>query len=410
MARINEGFLLLQSSYLFSDIAKRVNEFNKNNTGPGLIRMGIGDVTEPLPQACVKAFHQAVDEMSDRQTFKGYGPEQGYDFLREEICKNDYQDNNIAVLPDEIFVSDGSKCDCGNIQEIFSLDSKIGIPDPVYPVYLDSNIMAGRGGRNIDGRYQGIYYLDTDKDTNFLPEPPEDKLDIVYLCSPNNPTGAVFTKEQLVRWVEYAKFHKSILLFDAAYCAFIKSPTLPRSIYEIPGAREVAIEFRSFSKTAGFTGTRCAFTVVPKECFAYSSPAYSCSGDKVSLHSLWLRRQSTKFNGVSYPVQRAAAAVYSEEGRREVVKLIDYYMENAKIIKSTFAHKGFQCFGGDDAPYVWIDAKSKSWDFFDNLLKTCSIVCTPGVGFGKCGEGYVRFSSFNSRENVLEAMSRIEKL
>lgn len=405
MAIVNDGFLLLQSSYLFSDIAKRVNEFEKNNTGARLIRMGIGDVTEPLPRACVSAFHLAVDELASKETFKGYGPEQGYAFLREAIALNDYQSLSVNVSADEIFISDGSKCDCGNIQELFSLESIMGIPDPVYPVYLDSNIMAGRGGKNNNGRYDGISYLDTGRSTGFLPVPPEEKLDVVYLCSPNNPTGAVFTREQLAAWVNYAQKHKAIILFDAAYFAFIQDPSLPRSIYEIEGAREVAIEFRSFSKTAGFTGTRCAFTVVPKECVAYAS-----SGDKVSLHSLWLRRQSTKFNGVSYPVQKAAAAIYTESGSQEVKELVSFYMDNAKIIKSTLLGKGYDCYGGDNAPYVWVDTKSNSWEFFDSLLKTCSIVCTPGVGFGKCGEGFVRFSAFNSRSNVTEAMERISKL
>ena len=403
MALVNQNFLNLKSSYLFSEISKRVGEFQKTNPSLPIIRMGIGDVTEPLPKACLDALHAATDEMGSHQTFHGYGPEQGYAFLREVICENDYKSLGLEVNPDEIFISDGSKCDCGNIQELFSADSKIGIPDPVYPVYLDSNVMAGRSGQSEGGRYSKIHYLDTSKETGFLPNPPKEKLDVVYLCSPNNPTGAVFTKQQLVSWVDYALKNKSILLFDAAYFAFIKDSELPRSIYEIEGARKVAIEFRSFSKTAGFTGTRCAFTVVPKECVAYSE-----QGEEVSLHSLWLRRQSTKFNGVSYPIQKAAAAIYSEQGKKEVSNLINHYLQNARIIRDSLKDKGLYCVGGDNSPYVWVETGGDSWEFFDKLLRQISVVCTPGAGFGKSGEGFVRFSAFNSKANVEEAMRRFK--
>lgn len=402
MAKVNQNYLSLKASYLFSEIAKRVSEYEKASPKLPLVRMGIGDVTEPLPDACVKALHDATDEMTKKSSFKGYGPEQGYLFLRELISKNDFGSLNVEVSPDEIFISDGSKCDTGNIQEIFANDSIIGIPDPVYPVYLDSNVMAGRAGEFKEGRYAAIKYLDTSKDNNFLPMPPTYKLDIVYLCSPNNPTGAVFTKKELEDWVHYAKQNNSIILFDAAYYAFIKDSMLPRSIYEIEGAKDVAIEFRSYSKTAGFTGTRCAFTVVPKNCRAFAE-----DGSEVSLHSLWLRRQSTKFNGVSYPIQKAAAATYSEEGVAQISKLIDGYMGNAKIIRDFFETKGYECIGGDNSPYIWVYTGQDSWAFFDKLLNQYGIVCTPGVGFGKCGEGYVRFSAFNSRENVNVAIDRL---
>jgi LL-diaminopimelate aminotransferase len=405
MALVNQNYLNLKSSYLFSEIAKRINIYQEQKHDLPLIRMGIGDVTEPLPKVCIKALHDATEEMAKRETFKGYGPEQGYLFLRELISKNDYESNNLNISADEIFISDGSKCDSGNFQELFSLDSRVGIPDPVYPVYLDSNVMAGRSGEEDNGRYSKINYLETSKETGFLPNPPDSKLDIIYLCSPNNPTGAVFTKERLQAWVDYALENKSILLFDAAYYAFIKDTELPRSIYEIPRAREVAVEFRSFSKTAGFTGTRCAFTVVPKECFLYAE-----NNEKISLHALWLRRQSTKFNGVSYPIQKAAAAIYSEEGKKEVQNLINFYLENALIIKNSLESKGLYCIGGDNAPYVWVEIKGDSWEYFDKMLNKIAVVCTPGVGFGNAGRGYVRFSAFNSRENVEEAMLRLDQM
>lgn len=405
MALVNESFLNLKSSYLFSEIAKRVNQFVKDNPEKQLIRLGIGDVTMPLPDACRQALHTATDEMGSVETFKGYGPEQGYAFLREAIAKNDYQEYGVAVSPEEIFVSDGSKCDTGNFQELFASSVRVGIPDPVYPVYLDSNVMAGRGTEFLDGRYLGIQYLETNKDSGFLPVPPDRVIDVIYLCSPSNPTGAVFNRQQLTAWVEYAKKHKSIILFDAAYCSFVQDPELPKSIYEIPGARELAVEFRSFSKNAGFTGTRCAFTVVPKECSVYDQ-----KGNAHSLHALWLRRQSTKFNGVSYPIQKAAEAVYSPEGKKQTADLVTYYMNNAKKMKTTLEGLGYTCTGGENAPYVWVETGTDSWEFFDMLLNQSAIVCTPGAGFGKCGEGYVRFSAFNFAEKVDEAMDRMSAL
>ncbi len=405
MALVNEAFLNLKSSYLFSDIAKRVNQFVKDNPDVKLIRLGIGDVTLPLPEACRKALHDAADEMGSVETFKGYGPEQGYAFLREAIAKNDYQDSGIAISPEEIFVSDGSKCDTGNFQELFAHSVRIGIPDPVYPVYLDSNVMAGRGTEYVDGRYLGVQYLETGKETGFLPVPPDRVLDVIYLCSPNNPTGALFTREELTAWVEYARKHKSIILFDAAYCEFVMDPEFPRSIFEIPGARELAVEFRSFSKNAGFTGVRCAFTVVPKECSVFDQ-----KGNAHSLHALWLRRQSTKFNGVSYPVQKAAEAVYSAEGKKQTLELVSYYLNNAKKMRATLEEMGYSCVGGENSPYVWVETGTDSWEFFDMLLTKVGVVCTPGVGFGKCGEGYVRFSAFNFSEKVDEAMERVREL
>lgn len=405
MAFLNENYLDLKPSYLFSDIAKRVSAFSAENPDANIIKLGIGDVTEPLPQVCLQALHKAVDEMGERSTFKGYGPEQGYAFLREAISKNDYQGRGIAISPEEIFVSDGSKCDTGNFQELFSADTKVGISDPVYPVYLDTTVMIGRAGKESEGRYSGVTYLDVTAENGYSPALPKSKVDLIFLCSPNNPTGATLSKEDLTKWVQYAKENKSIILFDAAYYAFVQDKNVPLSIYEIPGAKEVAVEFRSFSKTAGFTGTRCAFTVVPKECMVYSKV-----GEQISLHGLWLRRQSTKFNGVSYPVQKAAEAIYSEEGKKEIGKLISGYMNNAKKLRSLFETKGYVCAGGENAPYVWVNTGGSSWEFFDKLLKEAQIVCTPGVGFGKCGEGYVRFSAFNSAEKVDEAIERIKKI
>ncbi len=404
MIKINENYLKLQASYLFSDIAKRVTAFQDANPEKKIIRLGIGDVTRALPQACTDAFHKAVDEMADETSFRGYGPEQGYDFLREAIAKEDFQSRGADVSADEIFISDGAKCDCGNIQEIFSTDISVAIPDPVYPVYLDTNVMAGRTGEFTDGKYQGITYLDCNKENGFVPALPTEKADLIYLCFPNNPTGTTISKEDLKKWVDYAKENKSIILFDAAYEAFVNDKSLPRSIYEIEGAKEVAIEFRSFSKTAGFTGTRCAFAVVPKELMAYDE-----KGEKHSVHALWNRRHSTKFNGVSYPVQKAAEAVYSPEGKQQVQELISYYMKNAALIRKEIAELGYDIIGGDNSPYIWIDGKTDSWEFFDLLLNKAGVVCTPGAGFGKCGNGYIRISAFNSYENVVEAMARIKE-
>ncbi|MEN8130814.1 MAG: LL-diaminopimelate aminotransferase [Pseudomonadota bacterium] len=404
MIKINQNYHKLQASYLFSDIAKRVAAHQASNPQQSIIKLGIGDVTRALPKACIKAFHAAVDEMANDRTFHGYGPEQGYDFLREAIAREDFQARDASIEAGEIFVSDGAKCDSGNFQEIFSTDITIAIPDPVYPVYVDTNVMAGRTGEAHDGRYEGLIYLDGTKQNGFIPDLPKHPVDLIYLCFPNNPTGAMASKEQLQKWVDFARENKALILYDAAYEAFVQDQTLPRSIYQIKGAREVAIEFRSFSKTAGFTGTRCAFTVVPKECMAYTE-----GGDKVSVHSLWNRRHTTKFNSVSYPVQRAAEAVYSPEGKGQVKELVSYYLNNAKYIREQMESLGYECIGGENSPYIWIDGKTDSWEFFDMLLNKAGVVCTPGAGFGKCGEGYIRISAFNSLKNVQEAMFRIGK-
>jgi len=403
MIKINDNYKKLKASYLFSDIAKRVSNFTEANPDANIIRLGIGDVTRALPPVCIDALHKAVDEMAADSSFMGYGPEQGYAFLREKVAENDFAPRGVSISADEIFISDGSKCDTGNIQEIFAHDIKIAVPDPVYPVYVDTNVMAGRTGENIDGRYEGLVYLDSNKENGFVPAPPAEKVDLIYLCFPNNPTGATATKEQLKAWVDYARENNALILYDAAYVSFIRDDSIPHSIYEIEGADEVAIEFRSFSKNAGFTGTRCAFTVVPKKCRAFDS-----SGEKVDLHPLWLRRQSTKFNGVSYPIQRAAEAVYSEEGKKQVNELTDFYLENAAIILKTMTELGYSCTGGVNSPYIWVNVKTDSWESFDKLLNNAAVVCTPGTGFGNCGNGYIRISAFNSRENVIEAMERIK--
>jgi LL-diaminopimelate aminotransferase len=406
MALVNEHYQTLASSYLFSEIKNRVTKFQTTHPSASIIRMGIGDVTRPLPTACTDAFHKAIDEMTDPSTFRGYGPEQGYDFLRHEIVKNEYHLKGLkGITVDDIFVSDGSKCDSGNIQELFSLDSIIAVTDPVYPVYVDSNVMAGRAGTFKEGRYSKIEYLDCCEETNFLPLLPSQKVDIIYLCSPSNPTGTVMSRSNLQQWVEYATAHRAIILFDAAYSAFIRDPEIPRSIYEIPGAEKVAIEFRSFSKTAGFTGTRCAFTVVPAACTIYNQ-----YGEAVALRDMWFRRQSTKFNGVSYPVQRAAAAAYSQEGQAQIKALTDFYLENAHLMLEALQAQGFTVYGGKDAPYIWVKTGGSSWNFFDRILTECGIVCTPGAGFGKCGEGFVRFSAFNEREQILAGIEKLKKL
>jgi LL-diaminopimelate aminotransferase len=402
MIRINENYAKLKASYLFSDIARRVSAYVAANPSKPMIRLGIGDVTEPLPQVCRDALHAATDEMGHRATFKGYGPEQGYAFLREAIARHDYAARGCNIDADEIFVSDGAKCDCGNIQEIFATDIGLAIPDPVYPVYVDTNVMAGRTGASVDGRYEGVTYLESTPANGYVPSVPDAAADLIYLCFPNNPTGATATKAQLAAWVDYARKHQAILLFDSAYEAYIRDPRIPHSIYEIEGAREVAIEFRSFSKTAGFTGTRCAYTVVPKSLMAYTS-----AGEAQPVHALWNRRHTTKFNGVAYPIQKAAAAIYTDEGRRQTAALIDFYLGNAKLIREAMTGLGFSCVGGDNAPYIWINTGRDSWEFFDLLLNRAQVVCTPGAGFGKCGEGHVRISAFNSRENVETALARI---
>jgi len=408
MARINASYQKLKAGYLFPEIGRRVSKFVSENPSAKVIRLGIGDVTEPLPPAIIAAWQQGVAEMGTRSTFRGYGPEQGYDFLREAIAKQDFAARGVRVDADEIFVSDGSKCDTGNILEIFGDDNKVAIVDPVYPVYVDTNVMAGRTGPSNDqGRYEGLVYIPATAENGFVPELPRERVDLIYLCYPNNPTGMVATREQLTRWVEYARANDSIILFDAAYEAFITDPTIPHSIYEIEGARDVAIEFRSFSKTAGFTGVRCAFTVVPK-----SLTAAGPSGDRVPLHGLWNRRHTTKFNGVSYPVQRAAEAIYSAEGRQQVQTLIHFYLTNARLIREGLEAAGVKVYGGVNAPYVWVKTPGTqtSWEFFDRLLHTAHLVGTPGSGFGASGEGYFRLSAFNSRENVEEAVRRFQKV
>ena len=408
MALINESYLKLQAGYLFPEISRRVNEFIAANPEKKVIKMGIGDVTRPLVPTVIKAFHEGVDEMAKSETFKGYGPEQGYGFLRNAIAKHSYQNRGVDISADDIFISDGSKCDTGNIQEIFGNENKIAICDPVYPVYADTTVMAGKTGVcQPNGYYDGIIYMPCTKENGFIPELPIEVPDLIFLCYPNNPTGTVASKEELKKWVDFAIENKSIILYDAAYEAYIRDTEIPHSIYEIEGAKQVAVEFRSFSKTAGFTGTRCAFTVIPKELVAYDS-----DGNAHPVKKLWNRRQATKFNGVSYPVQKAAAAIFTEVGKKEVAEVIAYYMENARIMKGSLLAAGYEVFGGENAPYIWVKTKNgmKSWDFFDIALNEANVVGTPGSGFGPSGEGYFRFSAFADRENVLEAMGRIKKL
>ena len=404
MARTNPNYSKLQAGYLFPEIGKRVRAYAVEHPSAQIIRLGIGDVVLPLPAPIVTALKDAADEMGRPETFKGYGPEQGYDFLLNAIAEH-YRGQGAHVEPDEIFVSDGSKCDTANIQEIFAADSTVAITDPVYPVYVDTNVMAGRtGAMDAQGRYDGLRYLPTTAENGFDPPLPSTRVDLVYLCSPNNPTGAVMSRESLGRWVSWAKANRAVILFDAAYEAFIRDPGLPHSIYEIPGAREVAIEFRSLSKTAGFTGTRCAYMVVPRDLKATDG-----AGVEVALHGLWNRRHTTKFNGVSYPIQRAAAAVFTPTGQAAVRANIDVYMENARIIREGLSRVGYTVFGGQNAPYVWLKVPGllSSWQFFDQLLRQAHVVGTPGSGFGSCGEGYFRLSAFGLRENVEEAVARI---
>ncbi len=408
MVQVNGNYLKLKAGYLFPEIARRVRAFSDANPSAAIIRLGIGDVTEPLPQACRAAMKKAVDEMGTRDGFRGYGPEQGYQWLREKIASNDFQARGCQISAEEIFVSDGSKCDSSNILDILGPENRIAVTDPVYPVYVDSNVMAGRTGEADElGRYGGLSYLPINAANGFTAEIPTEKVDLIYLCFPNNPTGAVASKAQLKAWVDYARANEALILFDAAYEAFIQDPELPHSIYEIEGARECAIEFRSFSKNAGFTGTRCAFTVVPRGLMGKA-----INGEKVEIWGLWNRRQCTKFNGVSYIVQRAAEAVYSSEGAAEVKALVAFYMENAAIIRNALSAAGLQVYGGEQAPYVWIKTPEglDSWGFFDNLLSGANVVGTPGSGFGAAGEGYFRLSAFNSRANVEEAMARLKKL
>jgi len=406
MTLINENYIKLPGSYLFSDIAKRVAAYKNENPDADIIRLGIGDVTRPLPPVVVSSMHKAIDEMASENTFRGYGPEQGYNFLIEKIIEFDYAARGIAIDIDEVFVSDGSKCDTGNIQEIFGLDNRIAVTDPVYPVYIDTNVMAGRAGNlGTDNRWTNITYIPCTAENNFIPELPKGKADLIYLCFPNNPTGTTISKDELKKWVDYAKANKSIILFDAAYEAYIQEDDIPHSIYEIEGAKEVAIEFRSFSKNAGFTGTRCAFTVVPKGLLAYTS-----SGEAVEVNKLWNRRHTTKFNGVPYIIQRGAEAVYTKEGQQQVKALIDYYMSNAKIIREGLQGIGLKVFGGVNAPYIWLKAPEglDSWSLFDKLLNEANIVGTPGVGFGPSGEGYFRLTAFGSKESTEEAIERFK--
>ena len=406
MATINQNYQKLAGSYLFVEIARRVAAYKEAHPEADIIRLGIGDVTQPLPQVCIEAMHKAVDEMGKAETFRGYGPEQGYEFLIEAIRKHNYTDRGIDIASDEIFVSDGSKSDTGNIQEIFGTDNRIAITDPVYPVYLDTNVMAGRTGEKQDnGYYAGVTYLPSTAANNFSPALPTEHVDIIYLCCPNNPTGTTLSREALTAWVNYAKKEDAVILFDAAYAAYITEPDVPRSIYEIPGAKDVAIEFRSFSKTAGFTVTRCGSTVIPKPVTRKGK-----DGSRVKFRDLWNRRHTTKFNGTAYIVQRGAEAIYTEKGQRQVKELVSYYMENARIIREGLQAAGIKAYGGVNAPYIWLQTPNNmpSWDFFDLLLTKVNIVGTPGVGFGPCGEGYFRLTSFGDRENTKRAVERIK--
>lgn len=406
MALVNEHFLKLQSSYLFSDIAKKVNSFKVTHPKSKIIRMGIGDVTQPLAPAVIEAMHKAVDEMAHKETFHGYGPEQGYPFLIDAIIKNDYESLGIFIEPGEVFISDGAKSDCGNIGDMLRHDNSIGVTDPVYPVYIDSNVMAGRTGICMDGKWTDVVYIPCTAENQFVPQLPSRRVDIIYLCYPNNPTGTTLTKDQLKKWVNYALDNDAIIMYDSAYEAYIKDANIPHSIYEIKGAKKVAIEFRSFSKTAGFTGVRCGYTVVPKEL-----KVYTLSGDPVSLNKLWLRRQSTKFNGTSYITQRGAEAVYSPEGKAQIRATIDYYMKNASIMKEGLEQCGLKVYGGTNAPYLWVKAPDglTSWKFFEKLLYEVYIVSTPGVGFGPSGEGYLRLTAFGDRDETIEAIGRIKR-
>lgn len=408
MAQINENYLKLQAGYLFPEIGRRVREFQQQHPQADIIRMGIGDVTLPLCPSVIKAFHEGVDEMSRAGTFRGYGPEQGYEFLREAIAKAEYQDRGANIRADEIFISDGSKCDTGNILEIFGQNNIIAVQDPVYPVYVDTSVMGGRTGLyQASGYYGGLVYMPCIAENGFIPVLPKEKVDIVFLCYPNNPTGTTATREELKRWVDYALENKAIILFDAAYEAYISDSEIPHSIFEIEGAREVAIEFRSLSKTAGFTGTRCAYTVIPKDLMGYTS-----DGERQPIYPLWYRRHTTKFNGVSYPVQKAAAAIYTLHGKEEVRAMIQYYMSNAKILRERLVKLGFQVYGGLNAPYIWVNSGRglKSWDLFDKLLHEAHVVGTPGSGFGPSGEGFFRFSSFAANDKVVTAMDRLQLL
>ena len=404
MTKLNENYLKLQANYLFIDIANKVKAFTSNHPNIDIIRMGIGDVTRPLPPAVVEAMKNAADEMKEEKTFRGYGPEQGYPFLQEAIIKNDYLSRNINILPEELFINDGAKSDTGNIGDIFSIDNTICVTDPIYPVYIDSNVMCGRAGNLTPNGWSNIVYVPCNSENHFVPELPHQHVDIIYLCYPNNPTGTVLTRSQLNEWVKYALDNGSIILYDSAYEAFICEDDVPHSIYEIEGARHCAIEFRSFSKTAGFTGVRCGYTVIPNELVLQSSDNLS-----IRLNRLWARRQGTKYNGTSYITQRGAEAIYSPQGQQEIKANIDYYMRNAEIMRNSLIKCGLEVIGGVNAPYIWVKTPDgmSSWEFFDRLLQEVHIVCTPGVGFGPSGEGYIRFTAFGTREQSIEAMYRI---
>ena len=406
MALVNEHFLKLPNNYLFSDIAKKVNAFKVSHPQKDLIRLGIGDVTQPLPQASIEAMHKAVDELASKETFRGYGPEQGYDFLIDAILKNDYASRGVHLESGEIFVSDGAKSDTGNIGDILRHDNSIGVTDPIYPVYIDSNVMCGRAGVLENGRWSNVVYLPCLSENNFIPAIPDRRIDILYLCYPNNPTGTVISKAELKKWVNYALENDTLILYDAAYEAYIQDPDIPHSIYEIKGAKKCAIEFRSFSKTAGFTGIRCGYTVVPKEL-----TAATLEGDRIPLNRLWNRRQSTKFNGTSYITQRAAEAIYTPEGKKQIQATIQYYMDNARIMKEGLESTGLKVYGGVNAPYLWVKTPNgtSSWKFFDQLLYEANVVGTPGIGFGPSGEGYIRLTAFGERHDCIEAMRRIKQ-
>lgn len=406
MALVNEHFLKLPNNYLFSDIAKKVNAFKVSHPKTDLIRLGIGDVTRPLPQASIEAMHKAVDELANKETFYGYGPEQGYDFLIDAVIRNDYAPRGVYLEPGEVFISDGAKSDTGNIGDILRHDNSIGVTDPIYPVYIDSNVMCGRAGILEDGRWSNVVYLPCLSENNFVPEIPDRRIDILYLCYPNNPTGTVISKAELKKWVNYALENDTLILYDAAYEAYIQDPDIPHSIYEIKGAKKVAIEFRSFSKTAGFTGVRCGYTVVPKEL-----TAATLEGERIPLNRMWNRRQCTKFNGTSYITQRGAEAIYTPEGKKQVKAIIQYYMANARIMKEALESTGLKVFGGENAPYLWVKTPGEvnSWKFFEQMLYEANVVGTPGVGFGPSGEGYIRLTAFGERADCEEAMKRIRK-
>lgn len=407
MALVNEHFLKLPGSYLFSDIAKKVKSFQITHPKQDLIRLGIGDVTRPLAPVCIEAMHKAVNDLSQKSTFHGYGPEQGYDFLIEAIIKNDYAPRGISLTNAEVFVSDGAKSDCGNIGDILRHDNSVGVTDPIYPVYIDSNAMCGRAGSlEEDGKWSNVVYIPCTSENNFVPQIPDKRIDILYLCYPNNPTGTTLSKKELKKWVDYALANDTLILFDAAYEAFIQDPEIPHSIYEIKGAKKCAIEFRSFSKTAGFTGVRCGYTVVPKEL-----TAATLTGERIELNKMWNRRQSTKFNGTSYITQRGAEAIYTPEGKEQIKATIDYYMNNAKTMKTGLESVGLKVFGGENAPYLWVKTPNGvgSWKFFEQMLYEAHVVGTPGVGFGPSGEGYIRLTAFGEHADCIEAMKRIKR-